>query len=115
MDQYIDENAEGGEDSDDAGVASAPFFVNMSEQQLQAKSDLEFQKAVTYDINQDFIFVPTAMVNIADRTVTVEGQVLAFTVDGEDSAGRPLYTLNSDSDVISDNNLSVLIRNGASS
>ena len=114
LDQYIDENAKGGEYGDDAGVANAPFFVNMSEQQLLAKSALEFHNAITSDINQDFMFVPTAMVNIADRTVTVDGQDLAFTVDGEDSAGRPLYTLTSDSDVISDNNLSVLIRNGAS-
>lgn len=113
LDQYIDENAEGGEYGDDAGVTSGPFFVNMSEQQLLAKSALEFHNAITSDINQDFMFVPTAMVNIADRTVTVDGQDLAFTVDGEDSAGRPLYTLTSDSDVISDNNLSVLIRNGA--
>lgn len=114
LDQYIDENAKGGQYGDDAGVANAPFFVNMSEQQLLAKSALEFHNAITSDINQDFMFVPTAMVNITDRTVTVDGQDLAFTVDGEDSAGRPLYTLTSDSDVISDNNLSVLIRNGDS-
>ena len=114
LDQYIVKNAEGGEDGDDAGVTSAPFFVNMSEQQLLAKSDLEFQNAITNDINKDFMFVPTAMVNIADRTVTVDGLDLAFTADGEDSAGRLLYTLASDSDAISNNNLSVLVRNGTS-
>lgn len=114
LDQYIVENVEGGKYGDDTGVTGAPFFVNMSEQQLLAKSDLEFQKAITYDINQDFMCVPTAMVNIADRTIMVDGQELAFTADGKDSAGRMLYTLASDSDAISNNNLSVLVRNGAS-
>lgn len=93
---------------------AAPYFTNLSEQQLMEKSKFNAEHLTANAINDEYLNIQSAQVNLADQQIRIITTDYNYEEikDGEEATS---YTLSeSRDDVISPANLTLLIRQAQS-